>query len=167
MLAARAALFPSLTLTAGGGVASPAMQAAVVTLAGTGYTLSAGADVVQAIFDNGRRRAVSHEAAAHEEELLAAYRGAIFSALVDVEDALAAVQHLEQQKPAQQENIAQSERAFEGSQLRYREGAADYVTVLEAQRTLWAAREQFSEYKLARLEALLGLSKALAGGWQE
>jgi outer membrane protein, multidrug efflux system len=167
LLVARAALFPSLSLTASGGLANPAMQAAVITLAGTGYSLTAGADVVQTIFDNGRRRAVTREAAAREEELLAAYRGAIFSALVDVENALAEIEHLDLQKQAQQEYLTQSEHAFDGSRLRYREGSAEYVTVLESQRVLYAAREQFSEYKLARLQALLGLSKALGGGWEK
>ena len=119
LLAARAALFPSLTLTASGGVANPAVQAAVITLAGTGYSLTAGADLVQTIFDNGRRRAITQEAAAHEQELLAAYRGVILSALSDVENALAQIQHLDAQQQAQQENLAQSKRAFEGSQLRY------------------------------------------------
>lgn len=57
-------------------------------------------------------------------------------------------------------------RAVEGSQLRYREGAAEYLAVLESQRIWYAARERLSEYKLARLQALLGLSKALGGGWQ-
>ncbi|MGO9992041.1 MAG: efflux transporter outer membrane subunit [Steroidobacteraceae bacterium] len=166
LIAARAALFPSLTLTASGGVANPAVQAAVITLTGTGYSLTAGADLVQTIFDNGRRRAITQAAAAHEQELLAGYRGAILSALSDVENALAEIQHLDAQKQAQQENLAQSKLAFEGSQLRYREGSAEYVSVLESQRILYAAREQLSEYKLARLQALLGLSKALGGGWQ-
>jgi len=166
LIAARAALFPSLSLTASAGAANPAVQAAVITLAGTGYSLTAGADVIQTIFDNGRRRAATQEAAAREDELLAAYHGTILSALSDVETALADIAQLESQRLAQQENVAQSERAFAGAQLRYREGAGEYLTVLESQRSLYAAREQLSEFKLARLQALLGLSKALGGGWQ-
>jgi len=42
----------------------------------------------------------------------------------------------------------------------------DFLTVIEAQRTLYAARDQFSQYKLARLQALVSLCKALGGGWQ-
>ena len=166
VIAARAALFPSFNLTASGGVANPAVQAAVITLAGTGYSLTAGADVVQTLFDNGRRRAVTQEAAAREAGLLAAYRGAILSALLDVETALGEIQHLDSQQRAQRENVAQSELALKGAQLRYREGATEVVAVLEAQRTLSAAREQRSEYQLARLNALLSLSKALGGSWQ-
>ncbi|MGB6356835.1 MAG: efflux transporter outer membrane subunit [Steroidobacteraceae bacterium] len=166
LIAARAALFPTLSLTAGGGVQNPAVQAAVITLAGTGWSLTAGASVVQTIFDNGRRRAVVAEAAARQEELVADYQGSILAALRDVENALAAVHSLELQKEPQQRNVAESERAFEGAQSRYREGAGDYLAVLEAERTLYAAREQFSQFKLARLESLLGLCKALGGGWQ-
>jgi NodT family efflux transporter outer membrane factor (OMF) lipoprotein len=166
LTAARAAMFPSLNLTAGGGVQNPAVQAAVITLAGTGWSLSAGASLVQTIFDAGRRHAAVDEAAAKQEELIAAYHGSILSALLDVENALAAIHYLELQKQAQQRNAEQSERAFQGTQLRYREGAGEYLGVLEAQRTLNAARDQLSLYKLERLKALLGLCRALGGGWQ-
>jgi outer membrane protein, multidrug efflux system len=97
---------------------------------------------------------------------VANYRGAILAALLDVENALSAIHYLELQKQAQLRNADQSERAFQGAQLRFREGAAEYLTVLEAQRALFAARDQLSQYKLARLQALIGLGKALGGGWQ-
>ena len=74
--------------------------------------------------------------------------------------------YLELQQQAQQRNADQSERAFQGAQLRYREGGGEYLAVLEAQRTLYAARDQLSQYKLERLNALLGLCRALGGGWQ-
>ena len=143
------------------------MQAAVITLEGAGSTFSLGAALVQTIFDGGRRRAVRDEAQAKEEELLASYRTAILNALLDVETALSAIRHLDLQRAAQTENVAQSERAFEGVRLRYRAGAGDYLSVLDAQRTLYAARDQSSQYKLARLQAVVGLFKALGGGWQQ
>ncbi len=166
LIVARAALFPSLSLTATGGVANPAVNAAVNVLAGTGWSLTAGASLVQTIFDAGRRRAVIQEATAKQEELVANYQSSILSALVDVEKALAAIHYLELQKEPQQRNVDQSERAFQGTQMRFREGAGEYLAVLESQRTLFAARDQLSQYKLARLQALLGLCKALGGGWQ-
>ena len=88
LLAAHAALFPSLTLTAAGGVQNPALNAAVISLSGTGPTLNLGAAITQNIFDRGRLRAVRAEAQAKEDELVAAYSAAILSALVDVENAL-------------------------------------------------------------------------------
>ncbi|HKE95661.1 MAG TPA: TolC family protein [Povalibacter sp.] len=167
LIAARAALFPTLTLTGSGGVQDPAVQAAVITLAGSGPSLTLGASLVQSIFDGGQRRAVRDEAQAKEEELLAIYRSAILNALLDVETALSAIERLNRQQAAQEENVTQSARAFEAARLRYRAGAGDYLSVLDAQRTLYAAQEQSSQYKLARLQAAVGLCKALGGGWQQ
>jgi multidrug efflux system outer membrane protein len=162
---ARAALFPSLNLSMTGGVQNPAIQAGVLTLPGTGPALNFSGALVQSIFDAGQRRAAIREARAHEEELIANYHNAIVSALADVENALGQRQHLGAQRQAEEENIAQSERAFEAAQLRYQAGSGQYLAVLDAQRALYAARDQFSQYRLNRLQALLGLSKALGGGW--
>ena len=167
LVAARAALLPNVTLTAAGGVQNPAMQAAVLTLPGAGPTLNLGAGLVQSIFDGGKLRALRAEARAKDEELLATYRGAILASLVDVENALGAIHHLDAARQFQDESLAQSERAFEGAQLRYRQGAGDFLALLEAQRILFAVRDQYSQYKLARLQALVGLCKALGGGWQQ
>jgi NodT family efflux transporter outer membrane factor (OMF) lipoprotein len=165
-LAARAALFPSLNLTAAGGLQNPALNAAVISLSGAGPTLSLGASITQSIFDHGRLKALRAEADAKDEELIDAYRAAILAALVDVENALSALGRLDEARDLQAESLAQSERAFKGAFLRYQAGSGDFLTVLEAQRTLYTAREQFSQYKLARLQALVALCKALGGGWQ-
>lgn len=165
-VAARAALFPSLTLTAAGGVQNPALNAAVISLSGAGPTLNLGASLAQTIFDHGRLKALRAEAQAKDEELIAAYRAAILAALVDVENAFSALSRLDDASALQSENVAQSERAFEGASLRYKAGSGDFLTVLEAQRTLNAAREQFGQYRLARFQALVALCKALGGGWQ-
>ena len=163
---ARAALFPSLNLSVTGGVQNPAIQAGVLTLPGTGPALNFSGALVQSIFDAGQRRAAIREARGHEEELLANYHNAIVSALADVENALGQRQHLDAQRQAQEDNLAQSERAFEAAQLRYQAGSGQFLAVLDAQRALYGARDQFSQYRLRRLQALLGLSKALGGGWQ-
>lgn len=166
LVAARAALLPTLTLTAAGGVQNPALNAAVTTLSGVGPTVNLGAGLTQSIFDGGRLRAVRDETRAKQEELLATYRKAILGSLVDVENALAALHNLGAAREYQEENLKQSQQAFDGAQLRYRQGAGDFLAVLEAQRILYAARDQYSQYKLARLQALVGLSKALGGGWE-
>jgi len=166
LAAARAALFPTITLTGSGGLQNPGFQAVLTTLPGAGHSVSIGASVVQTIFDRGRRRALGTEAQAREQELVANYRAAILASLLDVETALSALGQLDLQQRAQNENVTQSERALEGAQLRYHEGSADYLALLESQRALYAAREQMSRYRLARLEAWVGLCKALGGGWQ-
>jgi outer membrane protein, multidrug efflux system len=165
LTAARAALFPSLTLTAGAGVQNPALPATVLTIPGVGPSYQAIASLTQPIFEHGRLRAQRDEAAAKEQELLAAYRAAIIASLVDVEKALAALEHLDAVREFQRGGVAESERAFEGAQLRYQRGSGDFLTMLEAQRTLYAARDQFAQYRLARLQALVALCKALGGGW--
>ncbi|MBS0418179.1 MAG: efflux transporter outer membrane subunit [Proteobacteria bacterium] len=165
--AARAAMFPTLSLTASGGVQSPAVQAAVLTIGGIGPSLNLGANIVQPIFDHGRLKAQRAEVEAKDRELLSAYRMSILAAFNDVENALSAIQHLNQSREFQVENVAQSEQAFAGAQLRYQAGSVDFLTLLEAQKTLYAARDQFIQYKLARLQALVGLCKALGGGWSQ
>ena len=164
--AARAALFPTLDLTLAGGAQNPAVQAAVITLSGTGYAVNVGAAVAQTVFDGGRRRAAIEEVKQRRAELLANYRAAILAALLDVENALAQWRHLDEQRQAQADNLTQSERAFDGAQLRYREGAGAFLAVIDAERVWYAAREQYGQYKLARLQALLSVAKALGGGWQ-
>jgi NodT family efflux transporter outer membrane factor (OMF) lipoprotein len=165
LAAARAAMFPSLTLTAAAGVQNPALPATVLTIPGVGPSYSAIASLTQPIFDHGRLAAQRDEALAKEQELLATYRAAIIASLVDVEKALAAVQHLEAVREFQQGSVTESERAFEGAQLRYQRGSGDFLTLLESQRTLYAARDQYAQYRLARLQALVALCKALGGGW--
>jgi outer membrane protein, multidrug efflux system len=166
LVAARAALLPTLSLTAAGGLQNPALNAAVTTLAGVGPGLNLGAGLTQSIFDGGRLRAVRDEARARQEELLATYRKAILASLVDVENTLAAIHNLDAAREFQDESLAQSEQAFEGARERFRQGAGDFLAVLEAQRSLYAARDQYSQYKLGRLQALVALCKALGGGWE-
>ena len=165
LTAARAAMLPSLTLTAGAGVQNPALPATVLTIAGAGPSLALTANLTQPIFNHGKLRAQRDETAARERELLAAYRSAVLAALVDVEKALSALQHLNAERDFESGNLAESERAFEGAQLRYQKGSGDFRTLLEAQRTLYSARDQFTQYRLARLEGLIALCKALGGGW--
>jgi len=166
LVVARAAFYPSLSLTASGGVQNPAVNAAVVSLSGVGPTLNLGAALTQPIFNGGKLRAQRAEAQAKQEELVAKYRAAIVAGLVDAENSLSAISHLDAARAFQEESLTQSERAFEGAQIRYKEGSGDFLTVVEAQRTLYAARDQFSQYRLARLQALVSLCKALGGGWQ-
>ncbi|HEY6822879.1 MAG TPA: TolC family protein [Steroidobacteraceae bacterium] len=165
LAAARAAMFPNLTLTAAAGVQNPALPAIVNTIPGVGPSYSAIASLTQPVFDHGRLAAQRDEALAKEQELLASYRAAIIASLADVEKALSAVQHLEAVRDFQKGSVAESERAFEGAQLRYQRGSGDFLTLLQSQRTLYAARDQFAQYRLARLEALVALCKALGGGW--
>jgi multidrug efflux system outer membrane protein len=164
---ARAAMFPSLNITGSAGVQNPALPATVLTIPGVGPSFALGANLLQPIFDHGRLSAQRDEVVAKDQELLAAYRSAIVASLVDVENALGAIRHLDESRQFQLDNVAQSERAFEGAKLRYQAGSGDFLLLLEAQRTAYTVRDQFIQYKLARLQALVSLAKALGGGWTQ
>jgi NodT family efflux transporter outer membrane factor (OMF) lipoprotein len=109
---ARAAMFPNLALTAAGGVQNPALNAAVLTIPGTGPALTLAGSLTQVIFNHGRLQAQSSEVQARNEELLAAYRAAIVAALSDVENALAALRHLNDARAFQTEALAPKARDF-------------------------------------------------------
>jgi outer membrane protein TolC len=111
--------------------------------------------------------AQSDEARAREQELIAAYRSAAITAYSEVENSLGGIANFAEQESYQIEQVTQSEQAFNIAQVRYREGVADYLTVLDAQRTLYSARDQLGQVKLLRLQALVGLYKALGGGWTD
>jgi NodT family efflux transporter outer membrane factor (OMF) lipoprotein len=162
--AARAAFFPSINLTASGGLASVALTGLIANPT-TSFAL--GLSIAQTIFDAGRLTAQSDEARAREQELIAAYRSAAITAYSEVENSLGGIANFAEQESYQAEQVTQSEQAFNIAQVRYREGVADYLTVLDAQRTLYSARDQLGQVKLLRLQALVGLYKALGGGWTD
>jgi len=166
VVVARAALYPSLTLTLQGGIGNPAVNSAINTLGGVGPGLNLGAALTQPIFDAGRLRSQTREAQAREQEVLTGYRAAIIAALVDVENALGALHHLDEARAAQTTNLQESTQSFEAAQARYQHGNSDFLIVLEAQKVLFAARDQYSLYQLARLQAVIAVCKALGGGWQ-
>ena len=60
---------------------------------------------------------------------------------------------------------AQAQESLRLAEVRYREGADDLLTVLDAQRTLFQAEDQLAQVALERLQASVGLFKALGGGW--
>jgi len=165
--AARAAMLPDITLTADAGLQNPALNAAVLTLSGTGFALSLGASLVHTIFDGGLLKAKTAETEAREEELLAAYRAAALAAFGDVENALGNLAHLSAQESALQDQVTQSEAVLRAAQRKYTAGGADFLVVTDAQRSLYAARDQLSDIRRARLTASVTLFKALGGGWQK
>lgn len=165
LAAARTAFLPDITLTANGGVAYPAIAAAVDTLPGTGLAASFGAALVQTIFDNGKIQGRIDEAKAREEELLAAYRAAVIAAFSDVENALGNIAHLSAQEAALREQVSQAEKVLSAARRKYSAGYADFLVVTDAERILYTARDQLADVHRARLAALVALYKALGGGW--
>ncbi|WP_282412422.1 efflux transporter outer membrane subunit [Pseudomonas sp. PS01299] len=158
---ARAAMLPALTLTAQLG--SGANQFGDL-IRSPFYNLTAG--LVAPIFNNGRLGAERDKASARQQELLETYRGAIINGFADVEKALNSIRRLDEQRLWQNEELNQAQTAFDIAQSRYQAGAEDLLTVLETQRTLYAAQDQNVQLRLARMQASIALYKALGGGWQ-
>jgi len=158
---ARAAMLPKLTLTAQLGSGANQFDD---LLRNPFYNLTAG--LVAPVFNNGRLSAERDKARARQEELLETYRGAIINGFADVEKALNSIRGLDRQRQWQSEELNQAQTAFDIAQSRYQAGAEDLLTVLETQRTLYAAQDQNVQLRLARMQASIALYKALGGGWQ-
>jgi NodT family efflux transporter outer membrane factor (OMF) lipoprotein len=162
LAAARAALLPSISLTGSAGAASAALLSFV---SGGTSTIGLALSVLQPIFDGGRLRGQKAVAESHERELVESYRKVILIAFKDVEDALVAANRQGRQETLLAEVQAQASVALRLAEIRYREGAADLLTVLDAQRTLFNAQDQLAQIRLNRLQAAVSLYKALGGGW--
>ncbi|MDR3088169.1 MAG: TolC family protein [Azoarcus sp.] len=159
---ARAELFPSINLSAGGGLASDFL----LSLASPSSTVSLTTALVQTIFDGGRRRAQIDIARSRERELLENYRKAILSSLKEVEDALSNAARDTRQEEAQTQILTEADRSLQLAELRYREGADDLLAVLDAQRTRFSVQDQLAQLRLARLTNAVNLYKTLGGGWR-
>jgi len=160
--AARAALLPGIQLTGSAGLASNVL---INFLNAPTATLALGASLAQSIFDGGRLRGQVDVAASRERELIESYRRSILAALADVESALASSSRTADQELLQEQVLEQARRALRLAEIRYREGVDDLLTVLDAQRTLFQAEDQLAQIRLSRLQASIGLYKALGGGW--
>jgi NodT family efflux transporter outer membrane factor (OMF) lipoprotein len=161
---ARAALLPDISLTGSAGLASSVL---VNFLNAPAAALTLGASLFQPLFDGGRLRAQADAALSRERELVENYRKAALAALADVESALAAGGRTADQEALQAQVAEQARIALRLAEIRYREGVDDLLTVLDAQRTLFLAEDQLAQVRLARLQASIGLFKALGGGWAE
>jgi NodT family efflux transporter outer membrane factor (OMF) lipoprotein len=158
---ARAAMLPKISLTASLGSGA---DLAADLLRTTFYNLSSG--LTAPIFNNGRLSAERDKAKARQDELLETYRGAIINGFADVEKALSSIRGLDEQRQWQSEELNQAQTAFYIAQSRYQAGAEDLLTVLQTQRTLYAAQDLNVQLRLSRLQASIALYKALGGGWE-
>ncbi|MBW7903089.1 MAG: efflux transporter outer membrane subunit [Rhodocyclaceae bacterium] len=159
--AARAAMLPSLTLAAGVSAEGDHLRRAFDNPV---YSLAAG--LAAPIFNAGRLAAGHELAQARREERLANYRQAIVDAFADVELVLNAVAGLDAQAALQAEELAQAQRALTLAESRYRAGAESLLTLLDTQRTLYAAQDAAAQLRLARLSSSVALYRALGGGWR-
>jgi len=159
---ARAALFPSISLTGQGGFVSTALNTLFVP---SSAIYSVAGSLTQPVFDGFRLLATLDLRKGQRTELLQLYRKAILAGFADVERALIAVRDLADQERLQTEVVATSRRAYELSETQLRVGTIDITTVLNTQRTLFQAQDQLVLVRLTRLQASVSLFQALGGGW--
>ena len=160
--AARAAFFPTISLTAQGGFQSFALNT-LLDPKNSFYSLATS--LTQPIFDGSRLQSQFDQNKGRQDELVATYRKSVLSGFSDVEKALAAIKYLAQQEALQRLSLASSQRAYELSEQRLKEGTVDLVTVLNTQQSLFSVEDALVQTRLARLQAAVSLYQALGGGW--
>jgi NodT family efflux transporter outer membrane factor (OMF) lipoprotein len=159
---ARAAYFPTLTLTGSGGFESGSIT---TWLSGPSGFLSAGASAAATAFDVGRRRAASEQAQAAYEQSVANYRQAVLVSFQEVEDNLAALRILDEEAQRQQEAVAAAQRSLSLSLNRYRGGVTAYLEVTTAQGLALSNERTAVQILARRMNASVLLVQALGGGW--
>jgi NodT family efflux transporter outer membrane factor (OMF) lipoprotein len=159
---ARAQLLPAVTLTASGGWQNIAIEN-LLRPGSVVFNIAAG--LAQPIFRGGALTGQIRLSEAQAQELLANYREAILSALQDTEDAVVALRETTQREALQAAAVRAAERAYGIADAQLRAGTIDVITLLNVQQTLFTARQTLVVARLERLQAAVGLYRALGGGW--
>lgn len=165
---ARSAYFPSLTLTGSGGYQSSSLRD-LFNWSSRSFLLGpiAGTVLSLPIFDGGRRKNELTGAKARYSEEVAAYQQQILVAFKEVEDGLSNKRTLDEQIDFQTDAVDSSNRALALLEDRYQEGEVGFLDVIDAQRTTLQAERDLVALQGQRATNLVGLIKALGGGWQE
>ncbi len=162
--AARAAFFPSISLTASGGFSSFELGQLFAKPSGMWSVVP---QVTIPIFQGGQNIANLEAANAQRAIGIAQYEKAIQVAFREVADTLASREQLDAEIAAETARVAAEERRYQLSELRYRKGVDSYLVVISAQQDLYASQRLLIQARLARYVNLLKLYRALGGGWLE
>ncbi|QAR33463.1 efflux transporter outer membrane subunit [Geovibrio thiophilus] len=160
--AARAALFPTLSLSGSAGLATDAL----LSLANPATSIGLSASVVQSIFDGGTKRSQITISESQKRVLAENYRKSVLTALQEVEDALNSVKYGEEREEIQNQTTAKLEHSLRLTEIQYREGSNSLSDVLDAQTSLFQARDQLASLRLTRINAAVDMFKVLGGGWE-
>ena len=160
--AARAAFFPRISLTAQFGTVSDELSGLFKS---GSWAFSLAPQLALPIFDAGRNQAGLESASAGREIAVAQYEKSIQTAFREVSDALAGQATLQEQVDAQRAQAQADAKRFELSDLRYRNGVASYLDLLDAQRSLFATQQSLVVTRLQQLQNQVTLYKVLGGGW--
>ena len=158
--AARAAFFPSISLTALAGVASPQLSA---LFSGGSFTWQTQAAASLPLFASGANRGGLEQAKGERGLAVAQYQKAIQTAFREVADALARRGTIKDQLAAETSLAAAADQSYTLFLARYREGVDPYLSTLVAQRTLYTARQTLALTRLIEAQNLVALYQSLGG----
>jgi len=159
--AAKARMFPTISLTGSTGYASTELKDLFKS---GGFAWSIGPSIDLPIFDWGTRKANIKISETEQQIALADYEKAIQSAFREVNDALAAHAHIDERLAAQRRLVSATETTYKLSTARFRAGIDSYLTVLDAQRSAYAAQQGLLMLEQSKLNNQIELYKALGGG---
>jgi multidrug efflux system outer membrane protein len=160
--AARAALFPQISLTGYAGFDSAELSSLFVPEA---RIWQAAAALLQPIFYGGRNRALVRVANARQQEAALGYQQSVYGAFRDVEDALVARRIETERRGALEEQVRALGHSYELALTRYENGDLQFLTVLDAQRGHFGAQLALADGRRSELQAVIDLYRALGGGW--
>jgi NodT family efflux transporter outer membrane factor (OMF) lipoprotein len=160
---ATAAFYPRLILSGAAGFESSPLGS---LLTGTSSFWTVGPSLLVNVFDAGRRRAVSDQARAEQDQAAAIYRQSVLVAFREVEDQLAALRILDQEATIQRRAVDAAERSLMQATNRYRGGLASYLEVTSAQNAALVNQRVAVGILTRRMNASVLLMKGLGGGWQ-
>ena len=159
---AKAAYYPSLTLSAAAGFQSSRIT---TWISWPNRFFSVGPALAETVFDAGRRRAVMAQTVNAYDATIAAYRQTVLTAFQQVEDQLAALRVLADESNVVEDSVKSAERALTLSTAQYRAGTTSYLTVITAQATALEAERTQVDLLTRRLTSSVLLVQALGGGW--
>ena len=162
--AARAAFFPTISITANAGYSSRQLSQLFATGSGTWLF---NPQITLPIFEGGRNKANLDVANLGKQIEIAGYEKTIQTAFREVADALTAKEYLDEQIASQDKLVQADQSRYDLSNARYRNGLDSYLGVLLAQQDLYSAQQHLVELQFSRLANLVSLYQALGGGWQE
>jgi outer membrane protein, multidrug efflux system len=162
--AARAAFFPSITLTGQFGTASTQLSG----LFKTGSSAwSFAPQITLPIFTGGKNKASLDLSKVEKDINIAQYEKTLQTAFREVDDALSARQTLDEQLVAQRALLEDTSQSYQLANLRFKNGVDSFLPVLDAQRALYSAQQSVISLELIRLQNMATLYKALGGGMRE
>ena len=159
---AKAALFPTISLTAGLGGESKDLGDVLKSAA---RIWNGGLSLNLPVFDSGRLSSRVDQASAEKKQLLASYERAVQNAFTEVNDALVNVRQNTEREAALNASQSSASKALEIANNRYKSGYTGYLEVLDAQRVFNDASLAYVQSRQARLTSTVELFKALGGGW--